>query len=483
MATKGALSVDLAGLRLLVERRGKSFALLELVQNGWDEDGVTEVIVTIEHYARNRVLLRVEDNAPEGFSDLSHAYTLFAPSKKKADATKRGRFNMGEKLVIALADEFTVRTTSGGVRIDTLANKRTVFREKREKGSEITAVLRMNQQEMAEALAAFHTLIPPAHITTLINEEALPYRTPVTTFTATLQSEVADDEGFLRPTRRQTTVEVYRPLDGEKAMLYEMGIPVVETQDAYHVNVLQKVPLNADRDNVPPAFLRDVRTLVLNETVKLLTPEQATSTWVNEALEDELVSNEAVEAVLDKRFGEKRVVYDPSDPEANRIAISRGYTVIPSNTFSKAGWSAVRDSGAALPAGRVTPSPKPFSPEGTPLKLIDEADYTEDQKRFTRAVAALHRGLIGCNIAVRLTKDRGWSFAAVYAKDRVIFNVSHQPADIHNERTLGVVLHEFAHHYGEHLTHAFDDGIAVISARLIKKVVADVDYLTHCEGR
>lgn len=478
----GALSVDLAGLRLLVERRGKSFALLELIQNSWDEDGVTQVAVTIEHQSRGRVLLTVEDDAPEGFKDLSHAYTLFAPSRKKADATKRGRFNMGEKLVIALADQFTVRTTTGGVMIDVVGNTRKMIREKRERGSAIIALLRMNKQEMEEALAALRTLIPPANIVTTINGEVLLTRVPFAGFTATLQSEVADAEGFLRPTRRQTTVEIYEPLEGEIPTLYEMGIPVVETGDAYHVNVMQKVPLNADRDNVPPAFLRDVRTLVLNETVKLLTPEQATSTWVNEALEDELVSNEAVEAVLDKRFGEKRVVYDPSDQEANRIAISKGYTVIPSNTFSKAGWTAVRDSGAALPAGRVTPSPKPFSPNGTPLKLIDEADYTEDQARFTRAVAALHRGLIGCNITVKLTKDRGWPFAGVYGSGRVIFNLAHQPADIHNERTLGTVIHEFAHFYGEHLTHAFDDAIALISARLIKKIVANTNYLTECEA-
>jgi hypothetical protein len=32
-----------------------------------------------------------------------------------------------------------------------------------------------------------------------------------------------------------------------------MGIPVVETGDRWHVDVAQKVPLNFDRDNLPPA--------------------------------------------------------------------------------------------------------------------------------------------------------------------------------------------------------------------------------------
>lgn len=42
-----------------------------------------------------RVTLTVVDDAPLGFANLSHAYTIFAESKKKGDPGKRGRFNMG----------------------------------------------------------------------------------------------------------------------------------------------------------------------------------------------------------------------------------------------------------------------------------------------------------------------------------------------------------------------------------------------------
>ena len=57
--------------------------------------------------------------------------------------------------------------------------------------------------------------------------------------------------------------------------LYEMGLPIVETGDKWHVSVGQKVPLNRDRNNVRPAFLRAVRTLVLNEMHERLTEEDA----------------------------------------------------------------------------------------------------------------------------------------------------------------------------------------------------------------
>src|ERR1051326_2762588 len=106
--------VDRQGLAQILERKGKEFALFELIQNGWDESGVTKVSVSLQYQGRNKARLAVEDDAPDGFKDLSHAFTLFADSAKKANPEQRGRFNFGEKLVLAISDEVTTRTTEGG---------------------------------------------------------------------------------------------------------------------------------------------------------------------------------------------------------------------------------------------------------------------------------------------------------------------------------------------------------------------------------
>ena len=76
-----AFEVDKKGLEKILERRGKSFAVLELVQNAFDEN-VTSVEVTIRPTEGSRGYhdIVVEDDSPEGFADLSHAYTLFAES-------------------------------------------------------------------------------------------------------------------------------------------------------------------------------------------------------------------------------------------------------------------------------------------------------------------------------------------------------------------------------------------------------------------
>src|SRR5437899_12208262 len=70
----------------------------------------------------------------------------------------------------------------------------------------------------------------------------------------------------MRNTERKTRVNLYERLPGEVAMIYEMGIPIVELgDDKWHVNVMQKVPLSRDRDNVNPAYLRKIRVGVLND--------------------------------------------------------------------------------------------------------------------------------------------------------------------------------------------------------------------------
>jgi hypothetical protein len=114
--TKNWFDVDRKGLAKLIERRGKIWLLHELIANAWDADGTTEVVVSLvpeDNVPKATVL--VTDDSPDGFADLSHAWTLFAESNRKGRADKRGRFNLGEKLVLALCDEASIITTSAGV--------------------------------------------------------------------------------------------------------------------------------------------------------------------------------------------------------------------------------------------------------------------------------------------------------------------------------------------------------------------------------
>jgi hypothetical protein len=471
MTTKPHFEVDRGGLAKLLERRGKAFAVTELIQNGWDQN-VSRVDVTLERVPGTPfVRLVVDDDDPDGFHDLAHAYTLFAESIKKDNPELRGRFNLGEKLVIALCRDAEIETTKGTVRFTN--DGRVMSRARRTRGSRFTGALRMTSAELDEATRVVRSLIAPRGFVTTFNGEPLHSREPVTEFTATLPTERSDEHGYLRRTQRLTTVEVYEPQDGETPTLYELGIPVVETGDRWHVNVMQKVPLNIDRDNVTPSYLRTLRALVLNETTELLNTDDASEKWVDDALADKAVEPEAVTTALDLRFGTKRVIYDPSDQEANRIAAAKGYSVIPGSAFSKAAWGAVRRAQAARPAGQVTPSPKPFSPDGKPLSTIPESEWTTEMKAMVEYAARFGKAVLGFVPSIQLTKDRGWQFAAAYGPGNgLTLNVSRIYAGVGEEELDDLLIHEFAHQFGSHLSASYDAALSRLGAKAISEVRA-----------
>ena len=266
--------VDRAGLKQLLERRGKGFAVCELVQNAWDQ-AVTRVGIEIGRPRAGASRLRVTDNDPGGFRDLREAYTLFAPSNaKKANPLRRGRFNLGEKLVLAICRSAEISSTTGTL---AFAGKRRRFRssQRTAAGTVFTAEIPLTAGEYEAMIGTIRSLLPPAGIETSLNGEVIPARPLVRSVEATLPTEISDGAGNLRPTRRKTVIELFDPLPGAAAGLYEMGIPVVETGDRWHYNILQKVPMGFDRDNVTPAYLSAVRTAVFNATHDLLTPTTA----------------------------------------------------------------------------------------------------------------------------------------------------------------------------------------------------------------
>lgn len=470
MAGNRWFDIDKEGLRKTLERRGKAFAIFELVQNAWDEDGTTEVSVVLTRPEQGKSVLTVTDDAPQGYRDLAEAYTMFAESYKKGDPTKRGRFNLGEKCVLALCDEATITTTTGRVTFDRDGTRRRTASVTRERGSEFRAELKLKVSEWEEISEKVMQLL--SAVPTTFNGEPIPIRTPLKEFRTALDTEVADAEGILRRTTRETEVRVYEPLPGETPMLYERGIPVVES-DKYHVDVQQKIPLNVERDNVTPAYLRTIRVTVLNTTVNLLTKDDATKPWVKQAAGDERVAPGVPNKLLDLRYGEKRVISDPNDPEGTKIAVTKGFVVIPPGAHSGDEWENIRRDKAALPAGKVTPSPKPFSPEGEPLPTIPPQNWTEGMRNFVRFAKEFAVIVLGHDVTVQFTNDVTWGFAAAYGKSGglTVSKVRHGGRWFEGdevERTRDwteLLIHEFAHDtVSDHLSSDFHEECCRIGA-------------------
>lgn len=478
-------AVDKTGLQKLIEHRGKAFVIFELLQNAWDEaTRNVEVTLTMMDDRRGRAQLVVTDDAPEGFADLRHAYTLFAESKKKTDVTKRGRFNLGEKLVLALCDEATIRSTTGGVAFAADGTRRSV-RKRTTVGTTFQAVIRMTAAEYAEVEERVRLLLPPATIRTSFNGEPLPSREPMRVISATLPTIVADGEGVLRSTQRSTTIDVH-PAEGQ-AWLYELGIPVVETDLPFSVSVNQKIPLNQDRDNVTPAYYRRLATLLLNELHDDLDAEKASAPWVAAALEDAEAKPEAVKSVLETRFGDKIVTADPSDRESNSQAIASGYAVLHGGQFSKEAWVNIRAAGVAPAAGSVFPTPAPYHEGGEPTVVIDPSAWTSSMREVAALAQRIGKLLIGRDIRVMMVEELSDGCAACYGRGQVTFAAKTLgprwfelwQTEAGLARVVSLLIHELAHeHESNHLAEGFYKAVERFGGIVAARAIAQPSFFT-----
>jgi len=468
---KDWFSVDHNGLGRLYSGKGRISALAELIQNAWDEDA-TRVSVTLTPVpGRSLVEIIVEDDASKGFANLAHAFTLFAPSTKLADPERRGRFNIGEKCVITLCEEAEIASTTGTIRFDSTGRHR--LRTSRTRGSRFWGRMKMSRTEYEEVLNLMRTFHPPADILTTINGVPLPNREPLRVLEGMLlPTEISDAEGILRRSTRKTSIRIYDVLPDERASVYEMGIPVVTTDDSWHYDIGQKVPLNMNRDNVPPGYLQLVRTLVLNAMHDAIDASHATAPWVRQAAADERCSDEATIAVIERRFGERRVAYDPSDAEGSKLAMSKGYAVVHGGALSPGEWANARRANALPPAGKVTPSPKVLSGWGSDSAISNDK-YNPAMRRLDEYAKTIASRLLGAAIHVRFLDAPNWraehakgSVRACYRTGELTLNIA--LVDLEDLSDINeVLLHEFAHHVEtDHLSQLFHDTLCHLGAML-----------------
>jgi hypothetical protein len=486
MKKQSWFEVDRTGLRKLIEDKGPAAVVVELIQNAWDQN-VTRVDITLRlQPGRPIAEITVQDDDPAGFATLDHSYTLFAESTKKGDPEKRGRFNLGEKLVLSLCTEATISSTTGTIRFDGTGRHRSGAR--RDRGSRFEGTLRLTREEYAAVEQLIDSLIPPASITTTFNGRTLEPRVPLAELTATLPTAEADGEGVLRRVTRTTSLRVY-PRRADEAMIFEMGIPVVPTGDAYDVDIGQKVPLNFNRDNVPPAYLRTVRTAVLNAMHAHLTEDDANAPWVREAASDPRCSDSAITMVVAKRFGDRRVIADPSDTEGTKLAASQGYVVVHGGALSAGEWANAKRAQAIQPAGQVTPSPRVLAETGGSLDGTDPYEipperYSSAMQRLVVYASEASERLLGKPITVRLVNRYFWRpahskrfIAATYGYEQLTFNVPR--VKITDRREVNrLLIHELAHdRSNDHLSEDYHDAQSDLGAELAELALERPDLL------
>lgn len=350
--------VNKEGLSRIMERRGKAWALFELIQNAWDS-GATVVEVTLEPVEGVPfVRVVVADNSAEGWEDLSDAFVMFGKSRRSGDASKRGRFCLGEKMVLSICRFARISTTSGTVHFNADGSRRQ-SKECRILGTEFDGEVRMTRDELREVMDAAEQLIPPAGVATFINGNQIIGPKLLRSFQVTLPTMIADDDGNFRKSSRATTVNVYAAGDGEPGQVLEMGIPVCDADFAWRLDVGQKVPLNMERDAVSDAFRKALTVAAVNVMADTIQEEAAAEAWVTEAIGDARINPDALKTVFQARFGERAVVAVPGDPVANAQAEANGYSVIHGGALPGAVWANVRKAQFVPTTSQTFPTMKP----------------------------------------------------------------------------------------------------------------------------
>src|ERR1017187_533277 len=482
------LEIDKDGLRKTLGQKDKVFLLTEMVSNAWDED-ITQVEVGLTRPDENGFSwLRVTDNSPTGWADLSHSHTMFAESVKKGKSEKRGRFNAGEKDVLALAIEAKLTTVKGQVLFNE-DGTRTEGTETRKVGSEFVAKFQLTVQEYEHICQQAKMLLPPKGITTLFNGSPIQYRKPCGSFTETLPIPLADKEGVVRNTERKATVYLYEKNPDEVATIFEMGIPIVELgDDKWHVNVMQKVPLSRDRDNVNPAYLRKIRVGVLNAKFEeLRDSEESAAAWVRDAVSSPKSSDAAVKHIMNARFGEKHVSRDVRDKGSANEAVSQGHKIIEGGSLTAEEWarykavkgengeSVLKTSAQVAPTDTVGPVP--------PSLIIPQEKWTPGMRRYATLVEAIGPKLIDKPVVVRYIDNEDahleGCFCNGFRGDKskkgstrewgiMTVNLAYVNPESNFEQ-YSLLLHELAHdkvRSNDHLDHEFYDTVNELGAKL-----------------
>ena len=459
--------IDKKGLQQVQSEKDKFFIIKELVSNSFDED-ITLCKLDIGKTTSYQSYIDCLDNSKDGFKNLKDSYTMFAPSYKKGIVEKRGRFNVGEKFALAMFDVANIRSTTGSV-IFAKDGSRNKTKVKTELGTIFYGELKLTYEEIADLTDKAKMIIPPMGVEYLVNGDFVSRPETYKSFNENLPTVVSDDEGNLVRSSRNTNIELFKT---DKHFIYEMGIPVVETDIGFSINVDQKIPLNKDRDNVSPSYLKKLKTYVLNHTSSELTEEQSKSSWVTEALEDADV--DAVKDVVESRYGEDAVVFDMSDSEANKKAFADDVNVITGGSFNSKVWDNIKRAREehqdfARPSGSVGKYASPTLTGGA--KEIDT--YTDGMKEVIDYAKELHLYLFNSSCSVSIHDGNG--ALATYGRGNLQFSykmLGKKWFDLANnkQRILELIIHEFGHWYsGDHLSERYYDGLCEIGAKLIMR--------------
>ncbi len=439
--TRERFAVSAHGLRQLHADREPWTLVKELIQNAWDEaPEASECDVRIAAGPGDTTIVTVEDDGP-GFTDISHAWTLMAETAKRADPTKRGRFNLGEKEIIAVALCAEIETTGTTVSFPREGGRVTAPNT-RKGGTRVSVTMPWNE-EQALVLRIRLRRFRPTDCRLWVDGVEIPRRTPLASRGATLRTLILRGPGLpISETKRKTTIDVLERCDSHTGWIYEMGIPIQATTLPYDVDVQQKVPMPPNRNTVSASYLQDVMTETLNAMHEEMPGEWFSENWVRTAIEDDRIEESAVRTARKHRYSERAVLWS-SDTDANMRAAEAGYQVIHPKAMSR------KERQVMTTKGGLASAKDDF---GRPAEKQQRPDTTNHVRRgFANWIRKIGR-IVGLQASVHYVAAPEARFAARCTagerKPKVTINTSFCTDEWLAQRgpqQLELIIHELAH--------------------------------------
>jgi len=456
---RARFEVSTEGMRELQSGREPWQLAKELIANAWDESS-TRCEVVIKSLAPRKALLSVYDDG-DGFANIADAWTLMGHTPKRGNPSVRGRFNIGEKEILSVAIDAAIYTSGKIIRFPKSGGRQVSTNGNTLKGTRVDCHMSWGNRQVEVVIANLKKLLTPKDIAYTVNGEVITYQTPQQTIEATLETVLQNAPNEpMRVTRRKTQLEI---CPSEQGILYEMGIPIQPVECPYLVNVMQKVPMPPNRDVVRDSYLQDIYTAVLNATAEGV--EEPSATWVRLAIEDKDIIPEAVKTIIEKRYGNKVVLYS-SDHHSNERAMEAGYEIVHGRTLSPMERAAMGNVGLAHSSDR-------FPTTYGEAKVVTEP--TDGMNQIADYAQRLSKALLGYNVNVSFYRMPKSEVAADWLNGYLRFNVSRLGKswfDIIGAIQTSIILHEFAHHKGDGHNWEYQKSLEELAGKAVHLALA-----------
>lgn len=352
--------IDFAGFVELEGGKPPHRLALEPITNVFDEfRGYVEgrkrpsyCAVTLVHQNNPRgVMLTVADDGP-GFLEERDVWTLFGSTPKRGAVGVAGRFNLGDKQLIAVARWARVRTNAVTVEFSNGKREVTKHRSEQVPGTIVEALMAWSLKDLEEVREQLLGVLPPAGLSYTVDGKGVERLPPKCTVQVKLPTVKLCNQVLTR-TDLPTSVVVLRT---RTPTLFELGMPVCDLGEVgfpWSLDVQQKVPVPPSRDTVSPAYMFRAIGSVLEQSsmdgITLLTEEEHGAPFIKGAL-DWVRNTDALRATVESVYG-KEAVRPSNDSVANAKAAAAGATFVSGRSLS-AETRRRMDEGGILPTAK-----------------------------------------------------------------------------------------------------------------------------------